>query len=422
VTGNIIDRRKNPKDRNLVNRRRFIDRARDSIRRSTRDTLGQKGLKDTGDSKINVDGGGIGEPRFAHDGKSGERDMILPGNKTFSAGDKIAKPPSGGGGAQGTKPGDGEGFEFTISHDEMMDLVFEDLELPDLVKESEKSTILKHPQRAGYSTSGPPSGLDVRRTISKSLSRRIALKLPKLNRVKELQDELEETEDEASRAEIEAEIIRLRALAEGVAFLDPVDLRYRRFEQVNKPSARALMLCLMDVSSSMGDRERRIAKQFYHLLALFLRRRYREFEIVFIRHHHAAEECDEETFFGTGSGGSTVVSSAYEVTEKVLRERYPPDDWNIYIAQVSDGDNSHGDHGTCLTILNRLIPICQYFAYVEVGRVSYGWTTEVTTVLWRTLEQIKHEKVALRLVDNDEDVVPAFRSLFDGSGGKTFKP
>ena len=416
MTSVIIDRRQNPRDRSLVNRQRFIERVRDGVRKSSHRALGDKGLHDRSDAELTVAGGGVVEPRFAHDPRSGEQDIVLPGNKQYSVGDLIEKPQSGGGSASGTQPGQGEGdFSFGVSHDELVDIIMEDLELPRLLRRSHASVETTAPRRAGYAPSGPPSALDVEQTMAQSLARRIALRGPKLTRVAELERERDECEDEEERTTIEAEITRLSAMARAVAFLDPLDLRYRRFERQPKPSARAVMLCIIDVSASMGDRERRLAKQFFHLLSLFLHRKYREVDIVFVRHHHEAEECDEATFFASGSTGSTVVSTAYRVAEKVIKERYSSEDWNLYLAQVSDGDNMGSDGPACAEALGRLLPRARHLAYVEVLREGPAHVTR-TTDLWSVLEKVarRHDNLGMRQVMDDDDVVPAFRSLFAG--------
>jgi hypothetical protein len=416
VTSVIIDRRQNPKDRSLVNRRRFIERVREGVRKSSHRALGDKGLHDRADSDLTVSGGGIAEPRFAHDPRSGDRDLVLPGNRQFSVGDLIDKPQSGGGGVGGTQPGDADGdFTFAVSHDELIDIILEDLELPRLLRRSEGAVETSAPRRAGFSPSGPPSALDVEQTMAKSLARRIALRSPSLARIAELERERDATDDPHERARIEEEIERLAIRARAVAFLDPLDLRYRRFERQPKPSARAVMVCIIDVSASMGDRERRLAKQFFHLLSLFLHRKYREVDIVFVRHHHEAEECDEQTFFATGSTGSTVVSTAYRVAEQVLKARYTSADWNIYFAQVSDGDNMGSDGPACAESLDRLLPQSRHFAYVEVLREGPAHITRVTD-LWSVLEKVarRHVNLGMRQVMDDDDVVPAFRSLFAG--------
>ena len=127
-----------------------------------------------------------------------------------------------------------------------------------------------------------------------------------------------------------------------IAYIDPVDIRFNRFEPQPLPNANAVMFCLMDVSGSMGEREKDLAKRFFVLLHLFLKRRYERTDIVFIRHTHEAQEVDEETFFYSTQSGGTVVSTALEEMRRIIEERYPSREWNIYAAQASDGDNFAG--------------------------------------------------------------------------------
>ena len=187
----IIDRRLNPKDRSLGNRRRFVERIREAVKDSAKRGLIGKGLKDKNDTKVSVPIDGITEPRFVHDPDTGEGDYILPGNRNFSVGDKIRKPPKRGGGSGNGEAGQGDDFEFALSHEEFVSIVFDDLDLPDMVKKSEKASHTTETRRAGYSTVGSPATLDVERTMGASLARRIALRAPKLARIRELEEEAE---------------------------------------------------------------------------------------------------------------------------------------------------------------------------------------------------------------------------------------
>lgn len=172
------------------------------------------------------------------------------------------------------------------------------------------------------------------------MARRIALRRPRPETIAQLEAELAECGDEARRAELEAEIEALKAKFRRIPFIDPIDIRFRRFETVPKPVAQAVMFCLMDVSGSMSEHMKDLAKRFYMLLYVFLTRRYRHVEIVFIRHTNRAEEVDEDTFFHGPASGGTLVSSALQAMHEIVRLRFRPADWNIYAAQASDGDNS----------------------------------------------------------------------------------
>ena len=302
---------------------------------------------------------GIREPTFHH-GEGGIRDHVLPGNKEYRAGDEIPRPPSGGGGggSEGSPDGSGEDeFRFVLTREEFLDLFLDDLELPEMSKRRlvEGSDPAWH--RAGYAVSGSPANLSLSRTMRNSLSRRIALRRPKPKEAEALRDEIERLESEGDPDDrlpaLRDELERLLRRSQRIPYIDPVDVRYRRFEPVPRPVAQAVMFCLMDVSGSMTEDMKDLAKRFYVLLYLFLQRRYKHVELVFIRHTHEASEVDEETFFHSRETGGTLVSTALEEMRRVVADRYPPADWNIYAAQASDGDNASGDSQRTARLLDR---------------------------------------------------------------------
>jgi hypothetical protein len=178
------------------------------------------------------------------------------------------------------------------------------------------------------------------------------------------------------------------------------------------------MFCLMDVSGSMGEREKDLAKRFFILLHLFLERRYQRVEIVFIRHTHKADEVDEQTFFHSTETGGTAVSTALETMMEVVKARYPTADWNIYAAQASDGDNFTGDTARCLELLaDAVLPICQYYAYVEIldeREYALFENSGDSKELWRGYEAIAHEwdNFSMKHIAKRGDIYPVFRELF----------
>jgi uncharacterized sporulation protein YeaH/YhbH (DUF444 family) len=161
-----------------------------------------------------------------------------------------------------------------------------------------------------------------------------------------------------------------------------------------------------------------LAKRFYMLLYVFLKRRYRHVEIVFVRHTHEAKEVDEDTFFNSPETGGTLVSSALVEMKRIVSERYPPGNWNIYAAQASDGDNSSADRGTCTVLLrDAILPLCQYFAYLEVGAEDEGHRIGFAThktALWQTYEALVEagSEIAMRKVNHRREIYPVFRELF----------
>ncbi|MBB2962293.1 YeaH/YhbH family protein [Methylobacterium sp. R2-1] len=421
----IVDRRLNPGGKSLPNRQRFLRRVKDVAQRAVRESAREKDIKNLGkDGRISVPGDGVREPRFSRQPGTGHQDYILPGNKTYVEGDRIERPPGGGGGGGSGEGGDGgenseDAFHFVLTREEFLDLFLEDLELPDLAKRRLAVVETEGLRRAGYTVSGSPANLALSRTLRNSMSRRIALKRPKLEEVAALEAEIAEAEaaNDPRLPDLELKLLGLRERSKRIPYVDPIDLRFRRFEPYPKPIAQAVMFCLMDVSGSMTEHMKDLAKRFYILLHIFLTRRYKHVEIVFIRHTDKATEVDEETFFGSRETGGTLVSSALMEMKRIVTERYSPDDWNIYAAQASDGDNVSSDGPTSTELLRaHILPACQHFAYLEVGDENgpRAGFVEHRTTLWRTYEALAKagEPLAMRKVNHRRDIYPVFRELF----------
>ncbi|MDV2987083.1 UNVERIFIED_CONTAM: YeaH/YhbH family protein [Methylobacteriaceae bacterium AG10] len=427
----IVDRRLNPGGKSLPNRQRFLRRVKDVAQRAVRESAREKDIKDLGkDGRISVPGDGVREPRFSRQPGTGHQDYILPGNKTYVEGDRIERPPGGGGGGGAGEGGEGsenseDAFHFVLTREEFLDLFLEDLELPDLAKRRLAVVETEGLRRAGYTVSGSPANLALSRTLRNSMSRRIALKRPKLEEVAALEAEIAEAEaaNDPRLPDLTLKLLELRERSKRIPYVDPIDLRFRRFEPYPKPIAQAVMFCLMDVSGSMTEHMKDLAKRFYILLHIFLTRRYKHVEIVFIRHTDKATEVDEETFFGSRETGGTLVSSALVEMKRVVTERYSPDDWNIYAAQASDGDNVSSDGPTSTELLrSHILPACQHFAYLEVGDENgpRAGFVEHRTTLWRTYEALAKagEPLAMRKVNHRRDIYPVFRELFGRKNAK----
>ncbi|MCA6108412.1 YeaH/YhbH family protein [Bradyrhizobium cenepequi] len=414
----IVDRRLNPGGKSLENRQRFLRRAKALVQGAVKKTSQDRDIKDVlegGEVTIPLDG--MDEPRFRREG--GTRDMVLPGNKKFVEGDILQRPNQGGG--RGTGPGEGDSedaFRFVLSRDEFVNLFLDDLELPDLAKRKLAEAESEGLHRAGYTTSGSPANISVSRTVKLALARRVALRRPRPAQIAELEAEAAEA-DEPRRSELLAQIRALKAKAKRIPFIDPIDIRYRRFETVPKPVAQAVMFCLMDVSGSMSEHMKDLAKRFYMLLYVFLKRRYRHVEIVFIRHTDRAEEVDEDTFFHGPASGGTLVSSALQAMHEIVRTRFRPADWNIYAAQASDGDNMTSDSlltGRLLT--EQILPVTQFFAYLEVGEAANYTFDMPDSSLWTLYERLRSEgaPLAMRKVSERSEIFPVFQDLFKRRG------
>lgn len=399
----IIDRRLNDRNKNATNRARFIRRYKAQLKRSVADVVAQRSITDMGrGGEVGIPVKDISEPKFRV-GPGGDREMVHPGNHSFSPGDRIAKPQAGGGeGGQGQGEGEGgdgqDNFMFTLSKEEFMNLFFDDLELPRLARnvlgDAKQFTF----RRAGYTPSGVPSNLSVRRSLQNALARKIALTGP-------LKRELRELEESGGNPE---DIEALKERIARVPFLDEYDLRFRHKVKEPRPISRAVMFCLMDVSASMSEPKKDLAKRFFTLLYLFLNRKYEQVELVFIRHTSNAEEVDEQAFFHDPQTGGTVVMSALNLTAEIIEARYSPGQWNIYGAQVSDGDAFGSDPQRSAAKLRQdILPQCRYYAYVEVPDSANS-----VTPLGAAYSQIHDDNFASARVMGRRDVYPVLRELF----------
>lgn len=430
----FIDRRANPKGKSLGNRQRFLRRARENIKervdRSVRDKSIQDGSADQASGeKITIPAKGLKEPRFFHDSKGGRRRYVLPGNKDFVVGDQIKRPPSGGGegGKQGSDDGDGsDEFSFTLTRDEYLEILFDGLELPDLVEKQTVETETIGTRRAGLTTAGTPNNLNLVRTMRNSLGRRIALQRPSKATQEALEKQIEDLEaiearspsQEAMLAELQQKLDVLIRKRKVVGYIDPLDLRFDTYVPEKIRNSRAVVFCLMDVSGSMQEREKDLAKRFFLLLHLFLTRCYEHTEIVFVRHTHHAQEVDEETFFYARETGGTIVSTALEKMKEIIDERYPPDEWNIYGAQASDGENFGNDSVRCKTLLlEQILPVCQFYAYMEIVEEAADHlllNPEAGEDLWQNFREVQAEArhFEMQRVAFASHIYPIFREFF----------
>jgi uncharacterized sporulation protein YeaH/YhbH (DUF444 family) len=423
----IIDRRLAGKNKSIGNRERFLRRHKEQIREAVKRAIDGRGIRDVERGEdIHIPKKDLSEPVFGH-GQGGVREVVHPGNKDYLQGDRIERPKGGSGSGTGKgQAGDaGEGeddFVFALTKEEFMQVFFEDLALPHLVRTQLAEVPEWKSHRAGYSSDGTPNNLHVVRSMRGALGRRIALGASSRRDLHELEAELEElkattrADDLVALARIKElgeEIAALRARIERIPYLDPIDLRYRSRVRVPVPTSKAVMFCLMDVSGSMDEGRKELSKRFFILLYLFLTRHYEKIELVFIRHHTQAQEVDEQNFFHARETGGTVVSSALVLMEEIIRARYSPSEWNIYGAQASDGDNWHHDSGRCREILNdKLLPLVRYFAYVQVAEEEQNLWDEYTQL------QDGNKHFAMRKATEASQIYPVFRDLFKKEGAK----
>jgi uncharacterized sporulation protein YeaH/YhbH (DUF444 family) len=417
----LIDARHRGRDKSADNRARFLRRFRGLLRTKVAELARQRSIRDsTQGAEIELSPHDISEPRFRHRAGTGSESRVLPGNDRFTRGQKIPRKPQGNGQGQGGKePGDGDSedaFRFVLTRDEYLAILFDDLELPRLLRTQQADITETRMRRAGYTRQGVPGTLAVPRTMKTSLARRIALSGALREQLRVARDTLgglEKTASNASNASDPREAERLRAHIEElerqlrtVPFLDELDLRYRASVPFQLPRTAAVMICLMDVSSSMDEDLKDIAKRFFLLLYLFLERKYDRVELVFVRHTDDAEECDEREFFhGTKSGGTRVLAGLHKVSE--IAGRYEPENWNLYLAQASDGD-AFGDDGarSAQFLSENLRERLRFAVYLGVGN-------EENSTLARHYRNVADGQfLSMAHATNRDQVYPAFRALF----------
>lgn len=412
----LIDRRQNAGKKSTVNRQRFLRRYKNQIKRAVSDAVGKRSITEIDQGEqISIPARDISEPRF-HRGQGGRIERVLPGNDQFITGDRIKRPSESGSGSGGQASDSGEGeddFVFQLSREEFLEIYFEDLELPDLVKKELARLTTYKTVRAGVTSSGIPSNINVVRSMRQATGRRVALSSPYKRQLREAEDELARLEadpssDQDTVIKLRHTVEFLRRKIQAVPFIDTIDLRYNHRIRIPSPSTQAVMFCVMDVSGSMDEAKKDIAKRFFILLYLFLTKNYEKIELVFIRHHTSAKEVNEEEFFYSRETGGTVVSSALELLHTIIEARYPPSSWNIYVAQASDGDNWNADSPYCQELLQeKIMPLLQYFAYIEIMPRHHQ-------SLWEVYQQVKNNypNFAMENIDNVTDIYPVFRELF----------
>ncbi|MGV7208999.1 YeaH/YhbH family protein [Oxalobacteraceae bacterium A2-2] len=414
----LIDRRLQGKNKSAVNRERFLRRYKSQIKDAVGRAIKGRSITDIENGeKVSIPVKDVSEPSFGH-AHGGVWETINPGNEEYQKGDLINRPKGGGGAGRG-KAGNSDqtsedDFIFELSREEFMNYFFEDLELPNLVKTQLTATTEFKNQRAGYTVSGTPSNIHVLRSLRGALGRRIAVGGPSRRRLAEAEAELEALL-EADVPPSDPQVVELKKLIHhlhtrilAIPYIDPFDLRYTNRVKVPKPMTQAVMFCIMDVSGSMDETRKDTAKRFFILLYLFLKRVYDKIEVVFIRHHTAASEVDEDEFFHSRESGGTVVSSALHLLDKIITERYGAGSWNSYVAQASDGDNWDNDSVLCRQLLvNTIMPKVQYYTYVEI-------TDGPPQNLWEQYSQVPdhHPHFAMQKIVTPADIYPVFRELF----------
>ena len=414
----LIDRRLNDRGKSAVNRQRFLRRYKRHVQDAVKRMIGERKLGDLEQGgEVRVPRKDVAQPSFGF-GSGGDRERVLPGNRQYTTGDRIPRDGDGAGGGSGAQGGEGDAqddFVFSLSREEFMQIFFDDLALPRLARTEFGQVQGTRSVRAGFARTGVPANLAVVRTMREAFARRIALTGALAREEAELRDAVTRAnaaDDAPGVAELHERLHRVERRRRRIAFLDDPDLRFRHRVPRPEPVARAVMFCLMDVSASMDEEKKDLAKRFFSLLYLFLTRKYGEVQLVFIRHTDDAEEVDEDTFFHDTRSGGTVVHSALALAESVRADRYASG-WNVYAAQASDGDAFGADPARSARFLReQLLPHLRYYTYLEL--VS-GRNDARPSTLWTEYERLVEEgdgRFAMRRAGSREEIYPVFRELF----------
>lgn len=423
-----IDRRKAGRGKSSGNRQKLLKRIKSYIKISSPKNIGSGGVTNSqqSTSPVKVANSALDEPWFAY-ASDGERTAVVIGNDQYERGDtiKIPEQQEASGNGNGSGSGNGEDdFVVNVARDEFLDLFFEDCELPNLVNERYTEKLDNKFQPAGFSTTGTPAQLSIIRTYKQALGRRLALAAPHRDEIEQLEQELaDKSLADERRLEVEERLAYLRNRVDIINNFDNSDLRYRKREAKPIKTVDAVLVMIMDISGSMTQDKKIIARRWFALLYSFIKRRYSNTELVFIAHTDEAFEMNEGDFFSTKINGATCVSPALQLANKIIKERYDPNQTNIYISHASDGDNMPEDEELVKDELigsGKLLNAVQFYNYVEVGKSINSWHSMVSKVkanssVWQSFEDVQDEgakNLSMSIIEAADDCYSVFKRVF----------
>ncbi|KAJ52793.1 hypothetical protein BD780_002080 [Clostridium tetanomorphum] len=377
-----------PHDRSAEDRRRHQKLVQDSIKKNLVDILSEESLiGQTKNKKIKIPIRGIKEYQFIY-GKNVPG--VGSGDGTEGRGDKIGT--EKGQGEKGNKgAGNEEGediFETEITIEDIFEYIFDDLELPNL-KKKKFSEILKEgsKKKSGYQKNGIPPRLAKKRTVVEKLKRKQGMKRVLIEREKELNGNVKEVE--IGRFPFKKD-----------------DLRYYRVKPKKKKEYNAVVICIMDTSASMDQNKKYLARSLFFMIYSFIKMKYESAELVFISHSTTAKLVTEEEFFHKVESGGTYISSGYKMALDIIKEKFNPENYNIYAFHASDGDNWSEDNERAVKAANELSDICNLFGYAEI--MTYGY---VSSIRKRYDKDVKKENFIAVTMQKKEDLWNALREL-----------
>jgi len=359
--------------RGQMDQQRHQEKVREAIKQNLADIISEESIIMSDDRKvIKVPIRSLEEYRFRYNFQKQKHGGQGKGNS--KQGDVIGSDQAFAGSGKGKGAGDQPGvdyYETEVTLEELAEMIFEDLELPNLQDRRKQKVSATSPRFNDVRKHGLTGNIDKKRTILETIKRNALAGNPGLHGIK------------------------------------PEDLRYKTWEEVPKHEASAVVIAMMDTSGSMGTFEKYIARSFFFWMVRFLRTKYQQVQIVFLAHHTKAKEVTEEEFFTKGESGGTKCSSVYQLALEMIAERYNPLDYNIYPFHFSDGDNLPSDNDLCVKLVNELLEVCNIFGYGEIVNPYYRSST-----LMSTYKKIKDPRFVPVSIKDKSEVYPALRAFF----------
>ncbi len=369
----------------IIDQDRHKERIKDAIKKNLGSIVSNESIiLSNGRKTVKVPMRALDEYKFRFDYR--KRKHVGQGDGKAKVGDVIGREDQQGQGQGVGQGGDSPGqdyYEADVEIDEIAAMIFEDLRLPFLEDKAKRAVPSKTTRFTEIRRTGVLSNLDKRRTILENIRRN-------------------------AREKGEAKIGGFKK----------EDMRFKSWEDEIRYESNAAVIAMMDVSGSMGEFKKYIARSFFFWMVRFLRTKYDSVEIVFISHHTEAKEVNEEQFFTQGESGGTVVSSAYKLALDIIAERFPPGDWNVYPFHFSDGDNYYSDNEDAVKMADQLIETCNLFGYGEIGEegmATYRRSSGALLSIFNDRLKNQDRFIGVR-IDDKEDVYPALKEFFGKRG------
>jgi hypothetical protein len=383
----IFKEHKTIADRSASDRRRHKQKIEKAIREGIHHIVADESIiGQDGKKKFRIPVRGIKEYKFVYGTNNGNKQVGSAPGKNIKRGQKIGEAQDEGQGDP-KEASDKKGEEFydvEITLEELAQYLFEELQLPELQKKQLANINTEKLKRQGYRPDGILPRLDKKKSA-----------IARIKRMKAAGYDPETAEE-----------------GETFSFHED-DLMYRHYKLSPKPCTNAVIFFIMDVSGSMSDDKRFLARSFYFLLYQFIRMKYDTVDVVFITHDTEAREVEEKEFFTVTTNGGTIVSTALTTTLEIISKRYHPSSWNVYVFQCSDGDNFSNDNEKTLEEGKKIVDVAQLYGYCEIDPDT-SWTNGINK-LYETLKPLQCSKMKQVRIKSKEDVWPAFLSLLGGA-------